>query len=155
MAHSKYADLYLSPTGPGDARPTALEIVKEHGVENQLRGRTIFITGCSSGLGIATARALVETGATLYLTARNLSKADDAVSDLLSHYPDRVHLLQMELGSFESIKKCVEEFQKRSKCLNILICNAGVRHTPAGKKTKDGFETQFGTRSAILLMPVL
>jgi NAD(P)-dependent dehydrogenase (short-subunit alcohol dehydrogenase family) len=155
MAHSKYADLYLNPTGPGDARPTAFQIVKEHEVENQLRAKVILITGCSSGLGIATARALAETGATLYLTARNLSKARDAVSDLLSNYPDRVHLLQMELDSFESISKCVEEFQRKSDCLNILICNAGVRHTRAGGKTKDGYETQFGKISAILVIDVV
>ena len=113
-------------------------------MQNQLRGKVIMITGCSSGLGIETARALAETGATLYLTARNLSKAQDAVSDLLAQHPDRIHLLQMELDSFESIKKSVTEFKNKTFTLNLLICNAGVRHTPAGTKTKDGHEPQFG-----------
>lgn len=113
-------------------------------MQNALRGTAIMITGCSSGLGIETARALAQTGATLYLTARNLTKAREAVSELLDHHPDRVHLLQMELDSFASIKKAVEEFKGKSIRLNILICNAGVRHTPPGTKTKEGHEPQFG-----------
>ena len=144
MADSKYAELYLHPNGPGDARPTALDIVHEHGVQNQLSGKVIMITGCSSRLGIVTARALAETGATLYLTARNLKKARDALSDVLDQYPDRTHLLRLELDSFQSVRKCVTEVKRKSKSLNILICNAGVRHTPKGT-TADGHETQFGT----------
>lgn len=147
MPVSKYAHLYLNPSGPGDARPTAQEIVKEHGMQYQLHGKVIMITGCSSGLGIETAQALAATGATLYLTARNLSKAREAVSDLLAHHPERVHLLKLELDSFDSIKQAAEEFKSRSPILNILICNAGVRHTPAGTKTKDGHERQFGSHS--------
>jgi NAD(P)-dependent dehydrogenase (short-subunit alcohol dehydrogenase family) len=143
MADSKYAQLYLHPNGPGDARPTALDVVHEHGVQNKLSGKVIMITGCSSGLGIATARALAETGATLYLTARNLNKARDALSDVLDQYPDRMHLLQLELDSFQSVRECVAEFKRQSKSLNSVICNAGVRHTPKGT-TKDGHETQFG-----------
>ena len=144
MADSKYAQLYLHPNGPGDTRPTALDIVHEHGVQDQQSGKVIVITGCSSGLGIATGRALAETGATLYLTARDLNKARDALSNVLDQYPDRMHLLQLELDSFQGVRQCVADFKRQSKSLNILICNAGVRHTPKGTTT-DGHETQFGT----------
>ena len=38
--------------GPGDARPTALQIVKDEGMEGTLKGKAVFITGASSGIGI-------------------------------------------------------------------------------------------------------
>lgn len=145
MADSKYAQLYLDPHGPGDARPTAMHIINEHGVEGQLKGKVIMITGCSSGLGIETAKALAETGATLYLTARNLEKAKEALTELLNGpHASRMNLLKLDLGSMESVRSCAEAFKKQSQRLNILIENAGIRQPPLGK-TPEGFELQWGT----------
>lgn len=138
---SKYAEAHQSPNGAGDARPTALQIVQDEGRKDALIGKTIFITGCSSGLGVATAQALLETGATLYLAARDLKKAESVLGDLVKS--DRVKLLELDLGSLKSVRACAAEFLKSCKTLNILINNAGVMHTPEGQ-TADGFETQFG-----------
>lgn len=96
----------------------------------------------ASGLGIETARALKATGAKLVLTARNLAKGKAALGSILE--PGSVELLHLDLESLESVRICVKELQQKTKSLNILINNAGVRKTPEGK-TKDGFETQFGT----------
>ncbi|KAJ5974375.1 dehydrogenase with different specificitie [Penicillium waksmanii] len=139
---SRYAKVHQSPKGPGDARPTALQIVKDAGRENTLAGKVILITGCSSGLGIETARALFQTGATLYLTARDLEKAKSALSDLVES--PRVHLLHLDLNSLKSVHACAVEFLSQSETLNILIENAGVMACPEGR-TADGFELQFGT----------
>lgn len=59
---SKHAPAYSSPAGPGDARPTAMQVVEEEGLAGQLVGKTVLVTGCSSGLGVETARALYQTG---------------------------------------------------------------------------------------------
>ncbi|KPM42505.1 hypothetical protein AK830_g4041 [Neonectria ditissima] len=139
---SKYVSVHASPKGPGDDRPTALQIVQNEGLEGKLGGKVVFITGCSSGLGVETARALSKTGATLYLTARNQKKAKDALGDLLDL--DHVHLLTLDLNSLDSVRACATEFLSKSKTLNILINNAAVMATPEGQ-TADGFETQFGT----------
>lgn len=56
---TKYAAVHASPNGPGDARPTALQIVKDEGLEGKWDGKVIFITGCSSGLGVS--RSLART----------------------------------------------------------------------------------------------
>lgn len=138
---TKYASVHQSPTGPGDARPTALQIVKDENIVGKLNGKAIFITGCSSGIGIETARALFATGATLYLTARDLVKARSALPDLIES--DRVYLLELELNSLDSVRACASQFLSKSKTLNIFIANAGVMACPEGR-TKDGFETQFG-----------
>ncbi|KAJ3192877.1 hypothetical protein HDU83_005945 [Entophlyctis luteolus] len=139
---TKYEAVHANPQGPGDARPTASQIIQDENLEGKLIDKAIFITGCSSGLGVETARALFKTGATLYLTARDLSKAEKALADI---YPsERVHLLKLDLNSLASVRACAKEFIAQSSKLNIFIANAGVMATPEGR-TKDGFETQFGT----------
>ena len=45
----KYAAAHDKTQGPGDARPTALDIVKDEGLEGKLTGKTFLITGASSG----------------------------------------------------------------------------------------------------------
>ena len=137
----RYAEVHQTIKGPGDARPTALQIIRDENLEGKLTGRVAFITGCSSGIGIETARALYTTGATLYLTARDLAKAKSALPEIISS--DRVHLLEIDLMSLDSVRACAAEFLSKSQTLNIFIANAAIMACPEGK-TKDGFETQFG-----------
>lgn len=60
-----YADAHRSTNGPKDSRLTALQIVEDEGLTCTLTGKVFLITGCSSGLGVETAKALATTGATL------------------------------------------------------------------------------------------
>ena len=48
---NRYTAAHQNAGGPGDARPTALGIVQDEGLEGKLADKVIFITGCSSGLG--------------------------------------------------------------------------------------------------------
>jgi NAD(P)-dependent dehydrogenase (short-subunit alcohol dehydrogenase family) len=137
----KYAAVHQNIKGPGDARPTALQIIQDESLEGKLIDSVVFITGCSSGIGIETARALYATGATLYLTARDLDKAKSALLDIITS--DRVHLLELDLMSLDSVRACAAEFLSKSQTLNIFIANAAVMACPEGK-TNEGFETQFG-----------
>ena len=139
---SRYAAVHQNPKGPGDSRPTAIDIVNDEGLQGKLTDKVVLITGCSSGIGIETAKALNTTGARLFLGVRDITKGQAALSDILK--PGHVELLKMDLNSLDSMRSAAEEFKKKSKTLNILINNAGVMATPEGK-TADGFETQFGT----------
>ncbi|TPX11633.1 uncharacterized protein E0L32_007612 [Thyridium curvatum] len=151
---SKYTAAHLKPNGPGDARPTALQIVRNERREGDLVGKVALITGCSSGLGIETARAMKATGITVFVTARNLDKARDTLGDILDG--DQVQLLHLDLESLESVRKCVSDLKARTNKLNVLIENAGIRHVPKGR-TKDGFELHWGTNhlSHFLLFELL
>jgi NAD(P)-dependent dehydrogenase (short-subunit alcohol dehydrogenase family) len=140
---SRYAELHLSPNGPGDARPTALQIIKDEAVEGKLAGKVIVITGTSSGIGIETARALSLTGARLLLTARNLDKAKTALDGILE--PGRIELVEMDNTSLSSVRVAANTIlQKSNGQINILINNAGIMALPKLEYTKDGFEMQFG-----------
>ncbi|CZR68863.1 related to reductases [Phialocephala subalpina] len=140
---SRYAEAHLNPTGPGDARPTALQILKDEGVEGKLGGKIIVITGTSSGIGIETARVLSLTGARLLLTARDLNKAKTALDSILE--PGRVELVEMDNTSLSSVRDAAKAIlQKSNNQVNILINNAGIMALPKLEYTKDGFEKQFG-----------
>lgn len=155
LLSSQYTAVHKDPKGPGDARPTALDIIKDNNMTDALNGKTILITGTSSGIGISTAQSLATTGATLFLAARNLPKARAALGSLLDS--DKVHLLEMDHTSLDSVRKAAEEFKSKSDGLNILIANAGIMAVPTLEKTKDGFESQFGVNhlSHFLLFKLL
>lgn len=142
MPSTKYAHLHENVTGPGDARPTAQQIITDNALEGKLADKTMLITGCSSGIGIETARSLSSTGATLFLAVRNIPKAESALKGILE--PGRVELVEMDMESLASVNAAAEDVRKRCNGrLNVLIGNAGVMAIPELTKTKDGFETQF------------
>ncbi|KAJ5944307.1 Short-chain dehydrogenase/reductase SDR [Penicillium verrucosum] len=133
---------HLDPQGAGDARPTALQIIKDEGAEGKLAGKVIVITGATSGIGLETARALKTTGATLFLTARNRSKAEKNLAGILE--PGRVSLIDLDLDSFASIRAGAKEILAASKGqVNILINGAGVMGIQNRALTEDSIEAQF------------
>jgi NADP-dependent 3-hydroxy acid dehydrogenase YdfG len=142
---SRYAAAHAKPNGAGDARPTALQIVKDEGLYNKLQDKVMLVTGCSSGIGVETLRALHSTGAIVIGTARDVEKAEQVMNSIYSKDTEilsKMHIVKMELDSFESIKAGVKEILTITDKLNVIVNNAGVMATPEGK-TKDGFETQY------------
>ncbi|KAH9213593.1 hypothetical protein DL95DRAFT_302078 [Leptodontidium sp. 2 PMI_412] len=128
--------------GPGDSRPTALQIIEDYGRKNTMTDKIFIVTGASSGIGIETGRALAATGGKVFLTVRNLKKGEEACKSFLE--PGRVELLEMDNNSLASVRKAAKAFLTKSDKLNILVNNAGIMAAPWAK-TEDGFESQFGT----------
>ncbi|OJD36011.1 short-chain dehydrogenase [Diplodia corticola] len=158
-----YAPLHATPNGPGDQRPTALQIVQDEHLVDKWADKAIFITGANQGLGLETARALHATGATLYLGVRTLAKGETARSSILATSPSQtlIHLVQLSLDSLDSVRAAAAAFLSQSPTLNILINNAGIMACPQHSLTADGHESQFGTNHlghfllTSLLMPAL
>ncbi|KAJ4359212.1 hypothetical protein N0V95_002378 [Ascochyta clinopodiicola] len=147
---SRYAEAHkvVNLRGPGDARPTALQIIEDEGLVGKLSDKVFLITGVSSGIGIETMRALHTTGAHVYGTVRNLNKGKEVVDAILSeNHPSggKITLIEMELDSLASVRRGAADFLSQSNnTLHLLLTNAGIMATPYSK-TKDGFESQFGT----------
>ncbi|KAL8994962.1 MAG: hypothetical protein Q9169_005203 [Polycauliona sp. 2 TL-2023] len=140
---SPYAAAHANPGGPDDSRPSALTIVKDEGLEGKLSDQAVLITGCSSGIGIETARAIAATGAKVFCTVRDMKKGESALADILQ--PGKVVLVNMDLNSLDSVRSAAKSVLSQTSTLNILINNAGIMATPTLVKTADGFESQFGT----------
>src|ERR1700692_3172260 len=114
--------------------------------EIDLSGKRVVVTGVSAGLGVETARSLVAHGATVVGTARDLNKARRALAQAFPQKSDNppVELVEADLASLASVRTAASDLLARAKPFDAIIANAGVMACPQGK-TKDGFETQFGT----------
>jgi NAD(P)-dependent dehydrogenase (short-subunit alcohol dehydrogenase family) len=143
-----YADAHVwdKLAGPGDARPTAIQICEDNDRVGNMTDMTVLVTGATSGIGVETARAFHHCGARVFFTARSMKKAEETIKDIRSTSAGKGDLIpiEMELESLASVRKGAEEFLKQSDKLNILVNNAGIMACPEAK-TVDGFERQFGT----------
>lgn len=120
---------------------TTDEVLEGH----DLTGKTVFVTGGSSGLGQETARAMAASGAHVILCARDQGKLDEAVAAITGEVPGaRLDTLVCDLASLESIRAAGAEANERFGKIDLLINNAGVMACPR-MSTADGFEMQFGT----------
>jgi NAD(P)-dependent dehydrogenase (short-subunit alcohol dehydrogenase family) len=142
----RYVSAHISPNGPGDARPTAEQIINDQELIGKLTDKVILITGGTAGLGTESARVLQKTGAKVFITARTSDKGEKAIREIMDVASDfqPVEYVVMDLSSLESVREGAKDFLSRTNKLNILMNNAGVMACPEGK-TADGFETQFGT----------
>ncbi|SFN08199.1 NADP-dependent 3-hydroxy acid dehydrogenase YdfG [Pseudonocardia ammonioxydans] len=99
-------------------------------------GRTVIVTGATSGLGYETARMLVEAGARVVLAVRDTARGD-AVAAELGGAASVAHLDLADLTSVRAFAAGVEG------PVDVLVNNAGLMAVPQGR-TADGFETQLG-----------
>jgi NAD(P)-dependent dehydrogenase (short-subunit alcohol dehydrogenase family) len=102
-----------------------------------LSGRTVVVTGASSGLGISTTRELACAGARVILAVRNVAKGEEAARTVQG----RTEVRHLELTNLASVREFADAW---TGDLDILVNNAGIMLVPEGR-TIDGFELQIGT----------
>jgi len=99
--------------------------------------RTVVVTGGNSGLGRATAAALAAAGAHVVLAVRDVERGKTAAATMRG----QVEARRLDLADLSSVRGFADAWQGD---LDVLVNNAGIMNVPEGR-TKDGFETQFGT----------
>ena len=105
-----------------------------------LVGRTVLITGATSGIGKATAAAVAARGARVVLAVRDTDKGDHVAAEL----PDVAggHVVRdLDLADLTSVRRFADETTEE---IDVLVNNAGVSESTL-RRTRDGFESQFGT----------
>ncbi|XP_010482352.1 PREDICTED: protochlorophyllide reductase C, chloroplastic [Camelina sativa] len=127
------------------ATPPASEASPEQ--KKTERKGTAVITGASSGLGLATAKALADTGKWhVIMACRNFLKAEKAAKSVGMSKEDYT-VMHLDLASLESVKQFVDNFRRTEQPLDVLVCNAAV-YQPTAKEpsfTAEGFELSVGT----------
>lgn len=112
--------------------------------DTPLPGRIAVITGANSGLGLCSARALAEMGATVVLACRNPERARTAQDQVAARATgDAPQTLALDLADLSSVAAAADELRDRFGHIDILMNNAGIMAPPRAK-TAQGFELQFG-----------
>ncbi len=89
-------------------------------------GRTVLITGASTGLGLAIARALMKTNYRVYLTARQSSLPRFEMHEVRES--EHVRIRPLDVTSLEQRNAIVAEAECDSGGIDILINNAGITY---------------------------
>jgi protochlorophyllide reductase len=108
----------------------------------QNRKSTAIITGASSGVGLQAAKALVDKGNWhVIMACRDLIKAEKAAQSV-GMPANSYTLMQIDLGSLESVRQFVNNFRATGKTVEALVCNAAI-YMPLIKEplfSPEGFE---------------
>ncbi|XP_062544022.1 retinol dehydrogenase 12-like [Armigeres subalbatus] len=112
--------------------------------KSSLRGKLFIITGANTGLGYETTKALTTRQATTIMACRNLSKANEAIDKIRQETKEGILIpMELDLASFQSIRKFASQIKDRFPDFHCLVNNAGLAaQDPAF--TQEGFEVHFG-----------
>jgi len=109
----------------------------------QVTGKTILITGATSGIGFHTAIELARAGGRVVMVGRDPSRTEDTLNQVRARSGSNdVSSLLCDLSSLAAVRDLAAAFRARHDRLDVLINNAGgvnaTRHT-----TIDGIESTF------------
>ena len=92
----------------------------------KLNGKIVFITGASSGIGLACARSFAEAGCGLVLSARRVDRVEALATELKQQYGTPIHTGKLDVRDCAAVNKFVEDLPAEFKEVDILLNNAGL-----------------------------
>ena len=126
-----------------------------------MRGKTVVITGATSGIGAIAARHLAELGARIVIVARDGQRAEETLRDLRAAGSGQAHTAFLaDLSCLHEMRRVGAEIAAAEPRIDVLMNNAGL--ISSGKrKTEDGLGLMFATNhlsyfvlTALLLEPL-
>lgn len=102
--------------------------MRANGVTNpDDRGKVVLITGATSGIGFATAKALARAGMRVVMVSRDLKRGEQARAAITAETGSvQLEVVQADLASVSSIRNMAARFLAAHERLDVLINNAGV-----------------------------
>jgi NAD(P)-dependent dehydrogenase (short-subunit alcohol dehydrogenase family) len=112
--------------------------------------RTVIITGANSGIGKAATIKFATEGCRVIMACRDVDRSKKAQMEIMAATKsERVELMELDVSSFESIRKFCDEFKTKYETLDILIHNAAYFNH--GEKSyqfsRDQIELTFATNT--------
>jgi NAD(P)-dependent dehydrogenase (short-subunit alcohol dehydrogenase family) len=108
-----------------------------------VKGKTVVITGGTSGIGEIAAGQLAEMGARIVLIARNKARATDTLARLRVRAPGLAHTVHYaDLTRLSEMKRVAAEIAGQEPRIDVLINNSGAIFA-SRRLTEDGLESTF------------
>ena len=126
-----------------------------------LNGKTILITGGTSGIGQQTAVGLAKMGAHIIVTGRNQERGERGVTEIKQQSGNNnIDLLLADMTSLAEVRRLAAEVQDKYDRLDVLVNNVGLLPTERWE-TVDGIEATLAVNHVALflftheLLPIL
>ncbi len=91
-----------------------------------MKGKVVFVTGASSGIGAATAMQFARLGAKLALCARRLERLQAMEAELRDAGAEDLLLLEMDVRDRAAVKRGLDELPEAWRTIDVLVNNAGL-----------------------------
>lgn len=110
-----------------------------------MQGKTVVITGATSGIGKVAAEELATKGARIVLVARNPARAEATLHRLRQVAPNQDHaVVHSDLSLLSEMRRAAEEVARVVPRIDVLMNNAGAIFAQR-ELTEDGMERTFAT----------
>jgi len=91
-----------------------------------LGGRTVVITGATSGIGAAASRQFSAMGSDLVLLARNRSRAERLADELREGHRGSVRVVIADMAEPDQVRDAAREITRHVEVVDVLVHNAGA-----------------------------
>ncbi len=91
-----------------------------------LKGKIVFVTGASSGIGESTAQAFAAQGARILMCARRVERLEKLAQTLEFEYGVAAHYFRLDVRDQPAVDKAVAGLPPEWRAIEILVNNAGL-----------------------------
>src|SRR6185437_5660918 len=110
-----------------------------------MQGKTVVITGATSGIGAVAARRLAEQGARIVMVARDRDRAQQSLGELRAASAGQAHAVwYADLSRLSEMKRVAAQITAAEPKIDVLMNNAGLI-VSRNRETEDGLELMFAT----------
>lgn len=118
---------------------------------NKFQDKVVVVTGGTSGIGLATAKAFVEEGASVFITGRRQDALDAAVKAI----GGRVTGVRGDMAQLADIDRLYDAVQQQHAQIDVVFANAGGGEmAPLGAISEEHYEKTFATNVKGVLFTV-
>jgi NADP-dependent 3-hydroxy acid dehydrogenase YdfG len=90
------------------------------------KGKVVFVTGASSGIGAATTLAFAAEGARMLLAARRADKLAEVASAALERGAEAVHTISLDVRNRQAVQQAIGALPAEWAAIDVLVNNAGL-----------------------------
>jgi NAD(P)-dependent dehydrogenase (short-subunit alcohol dehydrogenase family) len=118
---------------------------------NKFENKVVVVTGSTSGIGLATAKAFAAEGASVFITGRRKEALDAALKEI----GGRVTGVQGDMSSLADLDRLYDTVQQKHRQIDVVFANAGGgEFAPLGAITEEHYQKTFDTNVKGVLFTV-